>query len=151
MSNKYVVTKEGLAQLKEELEMRTGKKREELRNSLEAMKSAGDLSENEGYSLTKEEIQLNEARIAELEKMLENATVSKAVEGQVRIGSEVTIEGDDKKIYKIVGEEETNPTEGKISHLSPLGAKLLNKKVGDVIKFSKPNGEESTYKIIRIQ
>jgi transcription elongation factor GreA len=150
MTDQYTVTKEGLEQLKEELKTRSGEKRQILRDTLEAMKGAGDLSENEGYTLTKDEIQLNESRISELQVMISNAVISKAVEGKVRIGSEVKLEGEDKKTYKIVGEEETNPLEGKISHLSPLGEKLINKKVGDIVKFSKPNGDEITYKITEI-
>jgi transcription elongation factor GreA len=151
MTNDIIVTKEGLEQMQVELATRTGEKREMLRNSLEAMKAAGDLSENEGYTLTKDEIQLNESRISELEKMLENAVVSKVVEGKVHIGSEVMLEGDDKKTYKLVGEEEANPLENKISHLSPLGSKIMNKKVGDTVTFEKPNGTSSTYKITGIK
>jgi transcription elongation factor GreA len=150
MKNEYVVTKEGLVQLQEELAFRSGPKRMELRQSMDAMKAAGDISENEGLELTIEETHLNDARVAELEKILEVAVVKDAVVGEVHLGSEVTLEGEDKKTYRIVGEEEANPLEGKISYLSPLGEKLMKKKSGATVTFQKPNGTESTYKITKI-
>lgn len=154
MTNNYIVTKEGLADLKKELKFRSTEKREELRKSMDAMKAAGDISENEGLELTIEETHLNEARIAELEKILKNAKIQDNKSGHVSIGSTVDIlikDSKDSKSFKIVGEEEANPIENKISYLSPLGAILLNKKLNDEVKFDKPNGDSIVYVIKKIE
>lgn len=127
---KELLTIEGLNELKKELDYRSNGKRAELRDSLEDMRSKGDLSENEGYSLTIDENNLNEVRISELEAMIANAKViTKCDVDTVCVGSKVTvINGGEKKVFEVVGEDQANPLENKISYKSPIGMALMDKK-----------------------
>jgi transcription elongation factor GreA len=116
----------------------------------------GDLSENAEYHEARE-LQANiEDRIAKLESMLKNATIMSAepAHGEhVRIGSIVIVEkhGDkNHKKFKIVGSEETDMAQGKLSNRSPLGAAILGKKVGETFTFTSPVGV-MTYKVVTIE
>lgn len=146
-------SKEGLEKLKSELEHAKTKKRKEIADRLEFAKSLGDLSENSEYSEAKEAQMLNESKIAEYEDMLRRAVIVKyeAQGGKVDIGSQVVIE-DDKGVQMtltIVGSQEANPADKKISNESPLGRALLGHKKSETIKSFNPSGEKN-YKIIDI-
>ena len=94
-----------------------------------------------------------EDRIGKLESVLKNAKIVKGVKtDSVSMGSTVTVQkvdGDEKHIYIIVGAEETNMFEGKISYHSPLGSALLGKKKGDQFSFHTPRGTQK-YKILKV-
>ncbi len=138
----------------------------ELKNKLERMKAShpalasevkrlaemGDFSENAGYQDAKHKLRGLNQRILELEAHLKVAVIfhpSNDIES-VKLGHKVTIETDGKeKTYTILGGSETNPTGGIISHNSPIGAALLNHKVGDIIKVI-INDKEKIYKILNI-
>jgi len=153
MTKDTIITAEGLKKIKDELSFRTTEKREQLRKSLEENRDAGDLSENEGYHLTIEETQLNEAKIQELEQILASAKVSEKCEkGLVCVGSTVTVECKEgkKQTYTLVGADEANPIDGKISYLSPIGSALMNLKVGDRATFKTPK-EEKVCKVVEIK
>ncbi len=150
------LTKEKFDQLKKELDDLKTVKRKEVAESLDYARGLGDLSENAEYHEARE-LQANiEDRIAKLESMLKNATImsSESTHGEhVRIGTAVTIEKYGEKThrkYKIVGSEETDMTQGKLSNRSPLGAAILGKKVGESFSFVSPAGT-MTYKIISIE
>ena len=146
MKNKNAVylTEEGLKNLKDELDNLINVRRPENIKSIKEARALGDLSENAEYDSAKNEQAQIEARIKTIEKMLENVSVITDVpKDVVGIGSTVSIEyvdDDDSDEYKIVGSQEADPFEGKISNESPIASALLNHKVGDVVTVESPNG-----------
>lgn len=150
------LTKEKFDELKKELEALKTVKRKEVAESLDYARGLGDLSENAEYHEARE-LQANiEDRIAKLESMLKNTTIvsDESSHGEhVRIGTSVLVEkqGDkESKKFKIVGSEEANVAEGKLSNRSPLGSAILGKKIGESFTFTSPTGK-MTYKIISIE
>lgn len=147
-NNRYLTTEEGLNKLKDELKKREGELRKKIADVLNEMRSQGDLRENDGYSMAIEEQNINEGKIRELKEKIQNAKIVKSESrNKVNVGDTVTLEGKKTLTYTIVSEDEANPLEGKISHLSPLGKEIMGKKVKEEILF--PNGEDR-YKIIKI-
>lgn len=151
MNNRKPVylTQEGLDELKKELDLLINVKRPENIQSIKEARSLGDLSENADYDAAKNEQAQLEARIKTIEKMLENAVIITEVsKDKVGLGSTVAIkymdDPDDLDEYKIVGSQEADPFESKISNESPIAKALLNHKVGDVVTVDSPNG---TYEI----
>ena len=137
-----------MEKLKEELKEREGNLTKKIADTLNEMRSQGDLSENDGYTMAVEEQNINEARIRELREKIKNAKIVKGDnKDMVNIGDTVTLEGKKTLTYTLVSEDEANPLEGKISHFSPLGKEIVGKKKGDMILF--PNGEDK-YKITKI-
>jgi transcription elongation factor GreA len=150
------LTKEKFEQLNAELKDLKTVKRKEVAESLDYARGLGDLSENAEYHEARE-LQANiEDRIAKLESMLKNATImsGEPAHGEhVRIGTAVTVEKSGDKTqrkFKIVGSEETDMAQGKLSNRSPLGAAILGKKVGETFSFNSPAGT-MTYKVISIE
>jgi transcription elongation factor GreA len=150
------LTKEKFDQLNNELKNLKTVKRKEVAESLDYARGLGDLSENAEYHEARE-LQANiEDRIAKLESMLKNATIMSGGDSHgehVHIGSAVTVEKQGEKgpkKFKIVGSEETDMAQGKLSNRSPLGAAILGKKVGELFSFNSPAGT-MTYKIISIE
>lgn len=154
MSQPNYLTPEGEAKLKAELAELTGPKREELAQRLRAAIQMGDLSENADYHKAKEDQGFLEGRIQEIEAILRNAVIIEKTTntGVVTIGSTVTIqeEGFDPERYYLVGPTEADPRQGKISHESPIGKALMDKKVGDVAEAETPGGKIK-FKIIKIE
>ncbi len=149
-NNQYLTTKEGLEKLKEELKDRETNLRKKIANTLNEMRNQGDLSENDGYSMAIEEQHINEDRIAEIKEKIKNAKIVKETKkNKVGVGDTVTLEGEKKLKYQIVSEDEANPLEGKISHLSPIGKSVVGKNIGDSIEIETPVGNNS-YKITEI-
>ena len=96
-----------------------------------------------------------EERIGKLEQILKNAKITKGGKGDgVGMGSMVTVESlaapKAKHTYTIVGAEEANIIEGKVSYHSPLGAALMGKKKGDEFSFHTPKGTQK-YKILKVE
>lgn len=142
--SKVLLTKEGYKKLKEELQYREGALRKKLQDTLNQMRSQGDLKENDGYTMAVDDFQTNEERILTIRQNLENAViVEKKKSNKVELGSHVTIEckGGSKRQYQIVGEDETNPLESKISYKSPLGSSLLGMKKGNKVTIDTPSGK----------
>ncbi len=141
--HKYNISSERLNELKTELEYRKNDKRLGLKENLGEMIAAGDISENEGYSMTLDENENNERKIAELEDLIANAIlITKSSGNKVALGSKVTVKMNSlEKTYYIVGESEANPLENKLSTSTPIGRALLAKKVGDSCKIQLPMGE----------
>lgn len=147
------LTPERLAELKQELNELKTIRRAEVAERLQHAKELGDLSENVEYQEAREEQAQVEARIFELEEMIKNATVIEKVAQKetVQIGSTVTAQKNgDTVTYKIVGSNEANPSEGKISNESPLGRAFVGKRAGEEIKIKTPGGE-AVYKIVSIE
>lgn len=153
IKNQVLLTKEGFKKLQNELRNREGEIRKKLQEILNQMRNQGDLRENDGYSMAVEEFQNNEEKIAEIKESLEKAKiVTKKKSNIVEVGSKVTIEdGKGKKqTYFLVGIDEANPLEMKISYDSPIGKSLIGKKKKEKIIINLPSGETS-YTIIDIE
>lgn len=136
------VSEEGLEKLKKELQELKTTKRQDLAARLEHAKTLGDLSENAEYQEAKEEQSLVESQIAELEEVIRNAVLIKGHRtDQVTVGSTVRVRSDNgEESYTIVGSEEANPAQGKISNESPIGKSFLGRKVGDDVEVKTPAG-----------
>lgn len=145
------LSQEGYEQHKQELEDLKFK-RQEIANRLEEAKALGDLSENQEYISAKEAQAFNEGKILELEQLLREAQVIEKNRkySSVQVGATVEVQGNGKKQpFVIVGSEEADPAQGKISNESPLGKAFLGHKVGESVEVSTPAGQVK-YKIISI-
>lgn len=152
-NTQVLLTKEGYSKLKEELINREGELRSRLQDTLNQMRSQGDLKENDGYTMAVEDFHDNEEKILTIKQTLERAQiVTKKKSSKVEVGSHVTIEceGGKKTKYNIVGENETNPLESKISYKSPIGSSLMGKEKGDKVNIDTPKGKLEC-KIISIE
>ena len=140
---KEYLTKEKHAEFTKELTELKTVRRKEVAEHLEYAKSLGDLSENAEYQEAREEQAMIEDRIMKLENMLKSAQiVSNHHSDKVDVGSTVTIEKADGKklVYKIVGSEEADIKQGKLSVRSPLGEAMLEKRKGEEISVRTPAG-----------
>lgn len=147
------LTKEGFENLKKELDQLVKEKRPYAIDRLGKARSMGDLSENSEYTAAKEELAFVEGRIQEIEEILKIVEVVENQNGgnKVEIGSSVMVENNGKKeLYQIVGEYEADPMNKKLSHTSPIGKALIQKKVGDWVEVDVPAGKIK-YKIIEIK
>ncbi len=136
-------SEEGLEKLKQEHEDLKTVKRHEIAARLEHAKSLGDLSENAEYQEAKEEQSLLESRIVELEEILRNAVIIKkdVRSNLVQVGSTVRVKSEHgEETFTIVGSEEADPKEGKISNESPLGKAFLGRKAGETVEVKTPGG-----------
>ena len=138
------LTKEGLNELQEELKDLKDNKRPEVIIQIKEARAQGDLSENAEYHAAKDKQGQIEARIKEIEYLIDNATlISNTKSSTIKVGSTVEIEYvEDKETetYKIVGSTEADPFENKISNESPIAVAIMGKKVGDIVSIESPNG-----------
>lgn len=147
------LTPEGESKLREELENLKGPRREELSKRLRAAIQMGDLSENADYHKAKEDQGFLEGRIQEIENILRNSVIiEKSSSDRVTIGSHVTIQedGSPPEVYHLVGPTEADPRSGRISHESPIGKALLDKRAGEVADVETPGGTIA-FKILKIE
>jgi len=154
MSDTISITQTGFEELKQELhELQTIAMPKVIARIANA-REQGDLSENADYHSARDERDILQARINEIEEILQKAKVTVVKNtGVVSLGSVVTLEvvGKGKKItYQMSGEYESNPAEGKVSIESPVGKALLSKKKGDLVEVTTPAGK-ITYKILEIK
>lgn len=149
------LTNEKFTELKKELQHLKTDKRKEVADHLEYAKKLGDLSENAEYHQAREEQAEVEDRISRLENLLKNVTIT---DGTTRgdiitVGSTIRLskDGENKSyVYTIVGSEEADMSQGKVSNMSPMGSALLGHKQGDTVKVTTPKGI-STYQIAAIK
>lgn len=151
----HFLTLEGKKQLEEKLNYYKSVKRIEVSEKIATAREFGDLSENSEYDAAKEEQAQIEHEIHEMEDILLDCQVieSKRKSGEVSIGSTVVVydeEFEEELSLTILGSTESNPAKGIISNNSPLGAALLGKKEGDIVKV-KSEGGDITYKILDIK
>ena len=150
---KKFITTDGLKKLKEELDCLKTSKRQEIAKRIQAAKELGDLSENAEYSEAKEQQALNETKIAELEETLKNIEMIDDRHSKlnvVNIGSTIKVKnGEVKRVFTIVGSNEADPPEGKISNESPLAMSFLGHKVNDKVEVETPKGKVN-YLILNI-
>lgn len=138
------LTSEGFLKLEEELDHLKKVERPDVITAIKEARALGDLSENAEYSSARERQGKLEARIKEIEYTLEHATIiENNNDGKVCVGSVVTVkyeEDDEEEEYTIVGTNEADPFENKISNESPIAVAVMGKKEGDKVSVESPNG-----------
>ena len=149
------VTKDGLHELKSELDELSKVKRHEVLERVAQARSMGDLAENSEYTAAREELSLIDGRIEELSEIIKHANLieesrrggKKAV---VQLGSTITLSVNGKREeFNLVGEWEADPKAKKISHESPLGKALIGKALGEKVEVEAPAGKV-VYTIVSI-
>ena len=141
-----LMTSQGFLSLEEELNELKTIRRPQVIEAIKDARAQGDLSENADYDAARNDQAELEARIKELEYMIEHAVIiEENADGSVSIGSTVVVsyidDDEDEEEYKIVGSLEANPFENRISNESPIGKAVLGAKVGDVVSVESPNGD----------
>ncbi len=154
MQKQFKLTRESYDKLVEELEYLKTVREKEVADQIKEARSFGDLSENSEYDEAKNEQGKLYSRIAELENIISGAVIIEANDikkGTVNYGAKVVVEDEDGDIeeYNIVGSQEADPSEGRISDESPLGKALMGKKAGEEAIVEAPVGKLK-YKIIEI-
>ena len=149
MVEKVPMTVQGHAAMQAELERRMKQERPAIIAAISEARAHGDLSENAEYHAAKENQSLNEGRIKELESLLGRAEVvdpTRMSGDTIRFGATVTLvdeETEEEKVYQIVGDQEADPKEGRISISSPISRALIGKGPGDTIEVRAPKGNRS--------
>ena len=154
MAQSAYLTEAGLAKLKVELEYLKKERRQELANRIQMAKEIGGIVDNADYDEAKNEQSFIEGRALELEDLIERAQIiseHRQSPKTVDVGTSVTVsrDGGRKVKYVIVGSTEADPSNGKISNVSPIGKALLGRRVGDEAEVKVPSGA-TTLKIVRI-
>jgi transcription elongation factor GreA len=141
------ISPEGHKKLKEEMDRLVRVERPRVVKEIEIALGHGDLSENAEYTYAKEKMALIETRIRDLQERLEACEIidleTLPESDRIVFGSSVTIEDVDtseKKVYKLLGQDEADISKGIISVNSPLGKALIGKEVNDVVEVKTPNG-----------
>ena len=143
------MTLNGAKALREEVAYRKGALRQEITQAIAEARAHGDLKENAEYHAAREQQGFNEGRIQEIEGRLADAQIidiaTISVSDKVIFGVTVTLydgEADDSISYQIVGEDEADLKQGKISVMSPIARALIGKSVGDAVVVVSPSGEK---------
>ena len=143
------MTLNGAKALREEVAYRKGALRQEITQAIAEARAHGDLKENAEYHAAREQQGFNEGRIQEIEGRLADAQIiditNITVSDKVIFGVTVTLydgEADDSISYQIVGEDEADLKQGKISVMSPIARALIGKSVGDSVVVVSPSGEK---------
>jgi transcription elongation factor GreA len=153
---KVPMTPQGHQRLEEELKHRKSVERLEIIKAISEAREHGDLSENAEYHAAKEKQSFIEGRISELDDKLARADVidvSKLTGGKIRFGATVSlidVDSEEESSYKIVGDDEANVKEGKISISSPIARALIGKEEGDEAEVAAPAGARA-YEIIKVE
>lgn len=143
----YPLSKRGKDKLEAELHELANDRRPKILKEIEEHRALGDLSENAPYHAAREELGMTEARISELESILDRGFLvdrNRLPKDRVVFGTRVVVENvdtDEEEIYHLVGEGETDPDKGWILTMSPLGQAFMGKRVGDEIIADIPAGQ----------
>ena len=151
--NEIILTPEGRQKLVEELAWREGEHDAEIIERIKVARDFGDLSENSEYDDAKNEQGMMEARIAEITRILGEATVVATPKrsNSVHIGSTVTVDmGGRERVFTIVGAAEADSHAGKISNESPVGHAIIGHGEGDSVEVVTPSGKTRVYTIAKI-
>jgi transcription elongation factor GreA len=152
MKKQYLLTKEGVSELEKELSELIAE-RGPIAERIKTAREFGDLSENAEYSSARQEQERTEARIAEIENILQNVEIIKKPKGdsKVQLGSSVKLKSKTgaTKEFQVVGTVEADPLNGRISDESPIGNALLGKLEGEDVEIVTPV-ETMTYKVVDI-
>ena len=155
MVEKVPMTQSGFKKLQDELRWRQQEERPRIIDAISEARSHGDLSENAEYHAAKEAQSHNEGRIAEVEDLLARAEVidvSKMSGDTIKFGAIVKLVDEDteeEKTYQIVGDQEADVKEGRISISSPIARAMIGKGVGDLIEVVAPGGSKA-YEILAV-
>ena len=150
------ITVEGFKQLEAELQRLKAEERPRIIAAISEARSHGDLSENAEYHAAQEAQGMNEAKVADLEDMVNRADivdVTKLSGTAIKFGATVTLvdeDTDEKVKYKIVGDTEASIKDGKISISSPIARALIGKAKGESTEVTTPKGSRS-YQILKVE
>lgn len=149
------LTKEGFERLKEEL-AKLKKDMPDLIDEAQRTAAYGDRSDNAEYKEAKSALRRAQGRIFRIEDQIKRIKIiepEKNISGVVDLGSTVVVKSDGvEKTFQIVGPYETEPSMGRISHRSPLGSALMNRRKGDVVMVDLPGaGGNKEYRIVEIR
>ena len=153
---KVKMSQEQFDKMQAELNYLETERTREVAEQLKEARSFGDLSENSEYDEAKSEQGKLYSKIAELHNLLENAEIVEAdvvEQGVVGLGSKVTVldmEDNSEETFQIVGSQEANPMQGKLSEESPIGRGLLGHKEGETVTVKAPAGEMQ-FKILAVK
>ena len=156
VDNAFRMSQERLDKLKEQLEYLQTVREKEVSEQIKEARSFGDLSENSEYDEAKNEQGKLYSRIAEIENILGNYSIIEEHDvdpNSVRLGSKITVldvEMAVEETYQVVGSQEADPMNGRISEDSPFGRALLGRKAGEEVVVEAPAGNIK-YKILEIQ
>ena len=156
MAKEFKLSAERLEELKQELNYLKTVREKEVADQIKEARSFGDLSENSEYDEAKNEQGKLYSRIAEVENILSNYVIIEEHESDpnsVRLGSSVKVldlEFEEEESYQVVGSQEADPMNGRISEESPFGKALLGKRIGDTVIVDAPAGNIE-YKVVSIQ
>ena len=145
-AKQMLYTQEGYQALVDELEYLKGTKRQQVKEDIATARAFGDLSENAEYDEARNEQAKVEGRITELEELILGAVIvdeSKIDTSIINMGSVVKVydkEFDETVEYSIVGSNEVDPFQNKISDMSPIGKALVGKRAGDEVTVELPTG-----------
>jgi transcription elongation factor GreA len=148
MSERQPMTLAGKAKLESELKHLIHAERPNVIKAIEEARGHGDISENADYDAAKDRQAMIEGRIAEIQAKLANAEVvdtARLQSSKIIFGATVELqdlESEEKVKYQIVGEDESDVKQGKVSVFSPIARSLIGKKKGDIIEFRSPKGEK---------
>lgn len=151
MKKLFRLTEDGITELKNERTTLIAR-RPEIAESIRTARELGDLAENAEYQAARADQERNDARISEIDYIIQNVEVIRTPKGdsRVQLGSTVKLKSDGRtKEFQVVGTVEADPLNGKISDESPIGKALLGKKLGDDVEIQTP-AETATYKVVSI-
>ncbi|MBR2069976.1 MAG: transcription elongation factor GreA [Clostridia bacterium] len=152
MSNKVILTQEGYDELQKQLDYLRAVKRHEVAQRIKIAREFGDLSENAEYDAAKEEQRQVESKIFSIEQQLKNCEIQEATaKNIVALDKFVTVSTNGVEArYRIVDITKADVSKGYISNVSPVGAALMGKKVGNVVVVKTPGGEKE-FKVLKIE
>jgi len=154
MTKEYKLTQERLDALRDELHYLKTVREKEVADLIKEARSFGDLSENSEYDEAKNEQGKVFSRKVEIEEILSNYVLIDPNDTAlgIQLGATVTVldEDKDETVYKIVGSEEADPMQGRISEESPLGKALMGKNAGETVSYDAPNGMTFQYEILKV-
>ncbi len=148
-----LITKEGLRKLQDDLEDRRGRLRQEIAQAIKEAKEQGDLSENAEYAEAKRQQNENESKIAELEMIIKESEVVEYDKSliTIQIGSKVKVKFNGCEMeFQIVGSNESDPANFKISNESPMGKAFMGHTKGETVEADTPKGKVR-YKILDVK
>ena len=146
MPQPIYLTREGLEKLQAELEHLRTVRRHEVAGSIQQSRERGGTVSNAEYEEARNELAFTEGRIQTLDNMVNNALIieeNRSAADAVEVGAKVTVQNQEGKSYQytITGSAEADPSQGRISNISPIGRSLLGKKVGEITEVSAPSGK----------
>ncbi len=157
MAKEYKLSPARFKELQEELVYLKTVREKEVADQIKEARSFGDLSENSEYDEAKNEQGKLYSRMAEVENILQNCVVIEEAYDEnsntVRLGSRITVldkEYNEEEVYEVVGSQEADPMNGRISEDSPFGKALLGKSIGEEVVVEAPVGT-LRYQIVNVQ